>query len=209
MNSIPFFTLLWSVSGRTAHEPGEKEFHSQEVAETGRRCEKATCLVQREDVQANKNHTPPLVFLTHRQKDERNESVSQREKKKEEARTSPFPSLEIDHVALGISEGHVNFLFLLLSYLSGSDISSVEWCLCHSLHTDGLRLAWKVRWGDICGCESFAGRQGETCNVILVCLFLAEKAPMESLSGVTFFLSFSFSFFLLPLNSFFCIWPPE
>lgn len=119
-------------------------------------------------------------------------------KKKEEARTSPFPSLEIDHVALGIPEGHVNFLFLVLSYLSGLDFSVVEWCPCHSLHTDGLRLAWKVRWGDICGCESFAGRQGETCSAILVCLFLVEKAPMESLGGVTlFFLSFFF-FFLLP-----------
>lgn len=94
------------------HEPGEKEFHSQEVAETGSRCEKAACLVQREDVQANKIIPLLSSFLpTGRRMSEMKACHS--EKEKEEARTSPFPSLEIDHVALGIPEGHVNFLFLL------------------------------------------------------------------------------------------------
>lgn len=40
------------------------------------------------------------------------------EEKKGGADQAHFPLSRFDHVALGIPEGHVNFLFLLLSLLS-------------------------------------------------------------------------------------------
>lgn len=84
-------------------KPGGKSFTIKTllVAETGSRlgpCEEGTYLVQREDVQANKSRPSSSFLPTGRRMSEMQACHSEKE-----ARTSPFPSLEIDHVALSFS----------------------------------------------------------------------------------------------------------